>query len=106
MTFNLLHTLQFCKNPSQPLLIHNFVADAVEGSRLRILLRILNQLGCTSSPDTHDRFVTQQADSQRILATCKRAIVETIGLYLLQMGHHLIHNQQRTAHNKWVFSGG
>jgi len=26
--------------------------------------------------------------------TCKRAIVETIGLYLLQMGHHLIHNQQ------------
>ena len=27
--------------------------------------------------------------------TCKRAIVESIGLYFLQMGHHLIYNQQR-----------
>ena len=65
-TFNLLNTLQYCTNPTQPLLIHDLLADAVEicgGSRQ--LLRILNRLGCTSSPDTHDRFVTQHADNQR-----------------------------------------
>ena len=58
--------LQFCTNPSQPTLIHDMLADAVEmcgGSRQ--LLRILNRLGCTSSPDTHDRFVTQHAELQR-----------------------------------------
>lgn len=55
--------LQFCTNPAQPTLIHDLIADAVEmcgGSRQ--LLRIL---GCTSSPDTHDRFVTQHAEVQR-----------------------------------------
>ena len=30
----------------------------------RLLLRILNRLGCTSSPDTHDHFVTQHAEAQ------------------------------------------
>ena len=42
------------------------MADVVEvcgGSHQ--LLRILNRLGCTSSADTHDRFVTNQAESQR-----------------------------------------
>jgi len=63
---DLLNTLQFCTNPSKPLLIHDLVTDAVEicgGSRQ--LLRILNWLGCTSSPNTHDRYITQQANSQR-----------------------------------------
>ena len=27
--------------------------------------------------------------------TCKRAIVESVGLYFLQMGHHLLQNQQQ-----------
>lgn len=28
-------------------------------------------------------------------ATCKRAIVESIGLYFLQMGHHLVRSRQQ-----------
>ena len=48
-------------------MMHDLLADIVEmcgGSRQ--LLRILNRLGCTSSPDTHDRFVTHHAEAQRI----------------------------------------
>lgn len=46
--------------------VQNILADVVqvcEGSR--VLLRILSHLGCTSSPDTYDRFVTSQALVQR-----------------------------------------
>ena len=39
----------------------------------RQLLRILNRLGCTSSPDTHDRFVTQHAE-----ARCQKQIWDEI----------------------------
>ena len=58
--------LQYCTNPSQPIPFHNLISDAVEvcgGSRQ--LLQILNRLGCTSSPDTHDRFVTYHAEAKR-----------------------------------------
>ena len=54
------------KNPKQPAPIHNILADVVEmclGSRQ--LLRILNAFGCTTLPDTHDRFVTQHAVARR-----------------------------------------
>ena len=64
--FNLLNTLQFFANPTKSLPLHNLLADSVEtcgGSRQ--LLRILNRLGCTRSPDTHDRFVTQHAAHQQ-----------------------------------------
>ena len=55
----------FCKNPKQPTPIHNILADAVEVcSGSRHLLKILNRLGCTRSSDTHDRFVTQHAESR------------------------------------------
>ena len=64
--FNLLNTLQFCTNPTKSLPLHDLLADAVEicGGSWQ-LLRILNRLGCPSSPDTHNRFVTQHADHQR-----------------------------------------
>jgi len=42
------------------------MTDVVEAcGGCRQLLRILNRLGCTSSADTHDRFVTNQAESQQ-----------------------------------------
>ena len=62
----ILCLLLYCTNPKQTLPIHNLLADTVEvcgGSRQ--LLKILNRLGCVSSPDTHDRFVAFHAESQR-----------------------------------------
>ena len=56
----------FCTNPKSPSPIHDVIADIIEvcgGSRQ--LIRILNRLGCCSSADTHDRFVTQHAMAQR-----------------------------------------
>ena len=46
-------------------MMHDLLADIIEmcgGSHQ--LLRILNRLGCSSSPDTHDRFVTHHAKAQ------------------------------------------
>ena len=54
----ILCQLLYCTNPMKVPPIHNMLADIVEvcgGSRQ--LLRILNRLGCTSSPDTHDRLL-------------------------------------------------
>ena len=43
---------------------HNILADIVETSGgSRELLRILNRLGCTPSPDTHECFVTYHAEA-------------------------------------------
>lgn len=64
--FFILCQLMFCTNPQHPTPIHNLIADTIEicgGSRQ--LMRILNRLGCASSPDTHDRFVTHHAMAQR-----------------------------------------
>ena len=50
----------------RPTLFHNLLADLVEvcaGSRQ--LLVVLKRLGYVSSPDTHDRFVTQHAENAR-----------------------------------------
>ena len=64
--YNILGLLQFCTNPYRPLPIHDLIADVVEiCGGPRQLLRIFNRLGCTSSPDTHDRFITQHASDQR-----------------------------------------
>ena len=62
----ILCQLLYCTNPMKVPPIHNMLADIVEvcgGSRQ--LLRILNRLGCTSSPGTHDRFVTYHAEENR-----------------------------------------
>ena len=62
----ILCQLLYCTNPKQVTPLHNMLADVVEmcgGSHQ--LIRILNRLGCTSSPDTHDRFVTLYAEESR-----------------------------------------
>ena len=64
--FFILSLMMYCTHPHKPTAIHNLLADVVEvcgGSRQ--LLRILNRMGITSSPDTHDRFVTYQAEIHR-----------------------------------------
>ncbi len=64
--FFIISLMMFCTNPRKPLAIHNVLADIVEtngGSRQ--LLKILNRLGCVSSPDTHDRFVSMHTQNTR-----------------------------------------
>jgi len=68
-TSNIITLPLYSTNPTQPLLIHDLIADTVEmcgGSRE--LLRILNKLDYSSSPDTHDCFVAQHANNERTLS--------------------------------------
>ncbi len=51
--FFIICLFQFCQNIEQPLPIHNILADVIQVSGSRLLLRVLNRLGCTSSPDTY-----------------------------------------------------
>ena len=64
--FYILSQLMFCTNPKKPTPLHDIIADTIEvcgGSRQ--LIRIFNRLGCCSSADTHDRFVTEYAIARR-----------------------------------------
>ena len=62
----ILCQLMFCTNPKNPTPIHDVIADVTEvcGGSCQ-LIRFLNRLGCCSSADTHDRFVTQHAIAER-----------------------------------------
>lgn len=56
----------YTTNPKHFSLLHNIPTDIVEvcgGSRL--LIKMLNQLGCTCSADSHNRFVTERAEEMR-----------------------------------------
>lgn len=69
-----LYLLQFCTN-TKPTLIHHVRSDAVEmcvGSHQ--LIRILNRLGYVSSPDTHDRFVTEYVQIKHQTITMKKIL--------------------------------
>ena len=50
----------------QPTHFHNLLAGMVKvcGGSQQLFI-VLNRLGCVSSPDTHDRFVTQHAENAR-----------------------------------------
>ncbi len=68
-----MRLLLYCANPKRIIPVHNLLADVVEvcaGSRQ--LLKVLNTLGCVSSPDTHDRFVTKHAEVTRQKSICLR----------------------------------
>ena len=62
----IISLLMYSINPNHSSLLHNILADIVEvcgGSRL--LMKVLNKLGCASSDDTHDQFVTEWAEEKR-----------------------------------------
>ena len=50
----------------RPSLLHTLLADTVEvcGGSPKVI-KILNEFGAVSSPDTHDRFVTDVANHER-----------------------------------------
>ena len=51
----------FCSNPRSPKPIHNLIANLIEvcGGSWQLI-----QISCASSPDIHDRLVTQCAMAQ------------------------------------------
>jgi hypothetical protein len=64
--FFIICCMMYSLNSKQVTPLHNILADVVISSGgSRQLLRILNRLGCTSSADTYDRFVTYHAEQQR-----------------------------------------
>ena len=59
-------TLLFTTNPTCATTMHHLVADTVEvNGGTRNLIRVLNRLGVSVASDTHDRLVTDVAESQR-----------------------------------------
>ena len=64
--FFILCCLMYCTNPKQVTPLHNILADIVVSTAgSRQLIKVLNRLGCVSSADTYDRFVTFHAEYER-----------------------------------------
>ena len=65
----ILCQMLYCTNQKCNTPLHTLLADTIEtcgGSRE--LIRIFNSLGAVSSVDTHDRFVTEEAENERQLS--------------------------------------
>ena len=93
--------MQFCTN-TKPTLIYHLLSDVVEvcgGSRQ--LMRILNRLGCVSSPDTHDRFVTEHAQIKRKTSIFTVASVDNFDV-LQSYSAVYCGDQQRSFHGTTV----
>ena len=101
--------LQYCTN-LKPTLMHHLLSDVVEvcgGSRQ--LMRILNRLGCVSSPDTHDRFITERAEKKRQQSIweeipAKIFTVASVDNFDMLQSHSAIYtgNQQQSFHGSTV----
>ena len=104
--FFLLALMKFTANTQKPAFIHTLLADDVEvcgGSRK--LITTLNRLGVTSSPDTHDRFITEVATMQRNKSLWDDLMANTLTLatvdnYDVLQSHAAVYcgDQQRSTH--------
>ena len=101
----------FCTNPRKPTAFHNVLADVVEtGGGSRQLLKILNQLGCVSSPDTHDRFVSMHANDNRemniwTVLSLTAVTVSSVDNFDILQSHAAVHSgnqHQRNYHGTTV----
>jgi len=96
----------FRTNPKKLPPIYDIVADTIEvcgGSRK--LMRILNRLGCSSSPDTYDRFVTHHAMARRQVATWDELsttpfTIASVDNFDMQQSYSAVYcgDQQRSYH--------
>jgi hypothetical protein len=102
---NLMHTTN--SNFLTP--FHNILADIVVCSGgSRELLKVLNRLGCTSSPDSYDRYVTYNAECQReksigeMLQKNVFTVASVDNFDMLQTHAAVYHNKERSYHGTTV----
>ena len=108
--FFIMSAMLFTTNSSCDTTLHHLVADTVEvmgGSRQ--LIRVLNRLGVCVSPDTHDRLVTQVAETHKSksiwseLSPCAFTIASADNIDFLQ-SHAAVYcgDQSRSYHGTTI----